>query len=190
MNKILQKLLFVIRFRFILKIKSILRRAYLSMFGMKIGRGTKIPSIQVTWPHQVCIGNNCQIENGVFFKYDGVWEAGPSICIGNNVFIGANCEFNISKKITIGNESMVASGCKFIDHNHSTSAKSKDKREKDEKEEIRLGNDVWLGFNVIVLMGVEIGDSAIIAAGSVVTKSVPANEIWAGVPAKRISIRA
>ena len=57
------------------------------------------------------------------------------------------------------------------------------------EEEIILGKDVWLGCNVVVLKGVVIGDGAIIGAGSVVTKSIGANEIWAGVPARKISER-
>lgn len=52
-----------------------------------------------------------------------------------------------------------------------------------------VGNDVWMGKNVIVLDGVSIGNGAIIAAGSVVTKDVPAYHIVAGVPAKVIKQR-
>lgn len=48
---------------------------------------------------------------------------------------------------------------------------------------VRIGNDVWTGHNVIVLGGVEIGDGAVIAAGSVVTKDVPPYAIVAGAPA-------
>ena len=49
---------------------------------------------------------------------------------------------------------------------------------------IKIGNDSWLGAGVIVLPGVTIGESSIIGAGSVVTKDVPSNSIYAGVPAK------
>lgn len=49
---------------------------------------------------------------------------------------------------------------------------------------VHIGRRVWLGANVTVLPGVSIGDGAIIAAGAVVTKDVPANTIAAGVPAK------
>lgn len=54
---------------------------------------------------------------------------------------------------------------------------------------ICIGNDVWIGASVIVLKGVSIADGAIVAAGSVVTKSIGTNEIWGGVPAKQISER-
>jgi acetyltransferase-like isoleucine patch superfamily enzyme len=51
-----------------------------------------------------------------------------------------------------------------------------------------IGKNVWIGANATVLPGVTIGDGAIIAAGAVVTKEVPANVIVGGVPAKIIKI--
>ena len=54
---------------------------------------------------------------------------------------------------------------------------------------IVLENNVWLGVNAVVLKGVTIGSGAIVGAGAVVTKSVPAGEIWAGIPARKIGER-
>jgi acetyltransferase-like isoleucine patch superfamily enzyme len=51
---------------------------------------------------------------------------------------------------------------------------------------VTVGNNVWVGANCTLLPGITIGDNSLIAAGSVVTKDVPANEIWGGVPARRI----
>ena len=50
----------------------------------------------------------------------------------------------------------------------------------------KIGNNVFIGINSIVLTGVTIGDNSIVGAGSVVTKDIPPNEIWAGNPAKKI----
>jgi len=52
-----------------------------------------------------------------------------------------------------------------------------------------IGNDVWVGYGVIIMSGVNIGDGAIIAAGSVVVKNVEPYTIYAGVPAKKIKNR-
>ena len=54
---------------------------------------------------------------------------------------------------------------------------------------IIIGDDVWLGVNVVILKGVNIGRGAIVAAGSVVTKSIAPYEIWGGMPAKKMSDR-
>ncbi len=188
-NRFFQKGFFVLRIKYLASVTSFFRKTYYSMLGMHIGKGTKIPKMDVTWPHQVYIGKNCQLERNIFFKYDGVWTKGKSILIEDNVFIGANCEFNSTAGISIGAYGLIASGCKFIDHNHGTSITPNGGRGNDVAKEIILANNVWLGVNVVVLMGVEIGEGAIVAAGAVVTKSIPPYEIWGGIPARKIGTR-
>jgi acetyltransferase-like isoleucine patch superfamily enzyme len=186
---IIQQGAFVMRFRWYESFKGIIRKVYFSFLGMKIGRGTILPLMYVSWPHQVSIGNYCSFEPSIFFKYDGIWRDGQSIRIKNNVFIGAGCEFNIRSGIDIGNDTLIASGCKFIDHDHGINTTTLIRTQEGPEKAILIGNDVWLGCNVIVLKGVEIGDGAIVAAGAVVTKSIPAMEIWGGIPAKKIGAR-
>jgi acetyltransferase-like isoleucine patch superfamily enzyme len=181
---------FVLRHRYFSKLPSIWRKLWVSFLGMHIGSGTALPKIFITWPHQVSIGNNCLIEHHTIFKFDGIWQKGPSICLLNNIFIGSGCEFNIRKGIVIGNNSNIASGCRFIDHDHGTESDQLIGGQAGDEQAIKLGNDVWLGCNVVVLKGVEIGDGAIVGAGAVVTKSISANEIWAGVPARKIGQRS
>ena len=57
-------------------------------------------------------------------------------------------------------------------------------------QKVKIGKDVWIGANAIVLKGITIGNGAILGAGSVVTKDIPPYEIWAGVPAKFIKERS
>ena len=59
----------------------------------------------------------------------------------------------------------------------------------DNKGDIVIGNDVWIGYKAIILAGVEIGDGAIIGTRALVTKDVPAYSIVGGVPAKIIRKR-
>jgi len=157
--------------------------------GMKVGKGTFLPRIYVSWPNQVVIGSNCRLEHDLHFKFDGIWRDGTAIVIGDNVFLGSGTEFNITQSIKIGDDSLIASGCRFIDHDHGIDPGELMRIQPANEKSINLGTDVWLGCNVVVLKGVEIGNGAIIAAGAVVTKSVPAYEIWGGVPAKKIGDR-
>lgn len=55
--------------------------------------------------------------------------------------------------------------------------------------DVHIGNDVWIGYNATIIGGVNIGDGAVIAAESLVTKDVPAYEIYGGAPAKKIGVR-
>jgi acetyltransferase-like isoleucine patch superfamily enzyme len=189
MGKKLQQAFFIIRLKYLPKFFSSLRKFRYSIQGMKVGDGTTLPALQVTWPHQVLIGNNCHLESNITYKYDGIWSKGPSIRIADNVFIGSGCEFNIRKEIEIGKDTLIASGCKFIDHDHGISTSALMRTQHGPEMAIKLGQDVWLGCNVIVLKGVEIADGAIVAAGAVVTKSILSREIWGGVPARKIGER-
>ncbi|AEG18353.1 CatB-related O-acetyltransferase [Methanobacterium paludis] len=104
--------------------------------------------------------------------------------------------------VKIGNFCSIAKNCVIIvDGNHRmnliTTYPLKEKFMKEECSKyplgkgkgIKIGNDVWIGLNVTILPGVEIGDGAIIGAGSMVTKNVGDYEIVAGNPTKHIKYR-
>ncbi len=190
MSALFFKIIFVLRFRFFKKTTSSFRRTFLRSMGVSIGKNTIIDGAHFTWYHKVKIGNGCTIEKNVFFKYDGPFTEGYAIVIDDKTFVGNGCEFNISEHITIGYHCAIASGCKFIDHNHGF-----DNREAYIGEQtptsaaISIADDVWLGVNVVVLKGVNIGKGAIVAAGSVVNKSIAPYEIWGGVPARKLAER-
>jgi acetyltransferase-like isoleucine patch superfamily enzyme len=156
---------------------------------MKVGRGTRLPRIFVTFPHQVEIGDNCRLEQHIYFHFDGPYRTGPRIVIGNNCFIGAACEFNISLGITVGDHSLIASGVKFIDHNHGMSLGIPMAQQKCVESAIEIGNDVWIGANSIILAGVKIGQGAVVAANAVVNKDVPPFTVVGGTPARMIRLR-
>lgn len=189
MEHIIQQAGFVIRKRYWIRFLSFFRKIALRILGMQIGKNTPVPALTVTWPHQVALGNNCILEEMISFKFDGIRKPGPSIHIADHVFIGAGCEFNIRKSVTIGSDSLIASGCRFIDHDHGIQAGSLMRKQHGVEKEIIIGSDVWIGCNVVVLKGVEIGNGAVVAAGAVVTRSILPNEIWGGVPAKKIGER-
>ena len=137
----------------------------------------------MNWPHQAGIGNDCDIEENISFIFVGPWEPGRSIVIGNSVFIGRYCEFNVCGRVEIGDDALVASGCKFIDHDHGILLDLPIKVQPNQTSPIRIEDGAWLGVNVSVLKGVTIG------AGAVVNKDVPSGEIWDRIPARKIERR-
>jgi acetyltransferase-like isoleucine patch superfamily enzyme len=187
--QILQRFFFYIRAKNASRMINILRKIYFKIQGMEIGKGSNLPQIDVSWPHQVSIGENCKLEKNIKFKFDGIWKKGPNILIEDFVFIGSNVEFNIRKSITIESNCLIASGVKFIDHDHGFSLDKLINKQEGDEIGIIVHEDVWIGANAIILKGVKVNIGAIVAAGAVVTKSIPAYEIWGGVPAKKISVR-
>ncbi len=103
--------------------------------------------------------------------------------IGDNVFFNHNCSITAMKDVSIGDNCMFGNNLVIVDHNHENILDHDDLYS---MQEIRIGNNVWVGANCTILKGVKIGDGAVIAAGAVVTKDIPENEVWGGVPAKNI----
>jgi len=106
--------------------------------------------------------------------------------VGDGVFIGRGCEFNARKTITIGNGVLIASGCTFIDHDHGRNTDTGQINEDCPGAPIDVADGAWVGANSTILKGVRIGRNSVVGAGSVVTKSIPDGEVWAGVPAARL----
>lgn len=110
--------------------------------------------------------------------------------IGNNNFFGKNVYLIAHGKIEIGSQCSIAADCKFITRNHIFKNKKIPIKEQSyEYKPIKIGDDCWFGYNVIVLPGVTLGKGCIVAAGSVVTKSFQDYSVIAGVPARLIKQR-
>lgn len=110
-------------------------------------------------------------------------DFGKNIHIGKDVFINACCHFQDHGGITLGDGCLVGHNVVFATLNHDIDPK---KRASMIPAPIIVGKNVWIGSNSTILQGVSIGDGAIVAAGAVVTKDVPANSIVGGIPAKLI----
>jgi len=114
----------------------------------------------------VVIGDDCAINSGT------VIYSGNGVRIGNAVLIAANC-------------TLAATNHAFADPDR----RIRDQGFQPSRGGIVIGDDVWLGANVVVLDGATIGDGAVIAAGSVVRGTVEPYGIYAGVPAIRCGSR-
>ena len=124
------------------------------------------------------IGSNSVLEASVTFNRP------KNIFIGNNCYIGKNCVFDAYTEIRVGQNCQIAQDCKFITGNHAKIKDRKPGKFDYDLAPIKIGKSVWIGFNVVVLPGVEIGDNCIIGAGAVVTKSLANIKIITGIPAQ------
>lgn len=171
-------------------IKLKLRLLVLRARGAQIGPGAEVGSVFLKRPFATTIGAACRIEDAVVFGHNGAWEGEAEIVIGDRTFVGHGTQLNIGGKLWIGSDCMIAAGCIVTDIEHEFSDTSIPMNKQPVKYiSVKLNDNVWLGSGCIILSGVEVGEGAIIAAGAVVTKSVPPNEVWGGVPAKRLKVR-
>lgn len=110
-------------------------------------------------------------------------DCGENIKIGKNVFINSCCRFQDQGGISIGNDVLIGHNTTIATLNHDMNP---NKRGNLTPSPVKIGNKVWIGADCTILPGVEIGDGAVIGAGSVVTKNIPSNTVAAGNPAKII----
>ena len=135
----------------------------------------------------ICNSQDFCIDDGSSYIYV---NKGAELTIGDNSGI-SNTALHCYNNITIGNFVNIGAGTIIFDTNfHSTEWKKREDRHEDSINAktlpIRIGDHVFIGARCIINKGVEIGNKSMIAAGSVVTKNVPAGEIWGGNPAKFI----
>ena len=110
-------------------------------------------------------------------------DCGKRTLFGKNVFLNCGCFFQDLGGIYIGDNVQVGPGVTITTVNHNLDPERRGERF---PEAVWICDNVWIGANATILPGVTIGENAVIGAGSVVTKDVPANTVVAGNPAKVI----
>jgi len=122
----------------------------------------------------------------------GLWVEPPFYCdygynihTGKNVFFNFNCVILDVMKVEIGNQVLIGPNVQIYTATHPLDVKTRNSWLEFAKP-VTIGNSVWIGGGAIIYPGVTIGDGAVIAAGSIVTKSVPPNVVVGGNPAKII----
>lgn len=125
------------------------------------------------------VGKNFWIEAPFYCDY------GTNIEVGDDVFFNFNCVILDVCKVTLGDRVFVAPNVQFYAATHPLNAVKRGELW-EYGQAITIGSDVWIGGSAVICPGVTIGDRAVIGAGSVVTKDVPADTVYAGNPAKFI----
>lgn len=138
-----------------------IRKWFYQLMGAKIGKNS-FPCRRV----EVLLPKGLQLADGVAVGWFVELDARGGITVDHDT--------NISSHVTL------ITGSHDIDDPNFTA----------DFKPIKIGHHCWIGTGATVLQGVTIGDGAIVAAGAVVTKDIPAYEVWGGVPAKFIRKRS
>lgn len=122
-------------------------------------------------------GDHCFFEAGVHIDY------GCHLFLGDRVYFNAHCVILDAAPITIGNDVLFGPAVQLYTVQHPIAAQER-LSGIEWAEPITIGNGAWLGGHSVILPGVTVGEGAVVAAGSVVTKDVPAGAVVKGNPAR------
>ena len=147
------------------KLFNIVKSNFLRLLSAKIGKHiTYYPGIKISPGTNLKLGDHVDLAWGVLITTAGGVEIGDRTLVGYNTMI-----FSANHVIPPGIDKIFYAG--------------------HEKKKVTIANDVWIGAGCIILPGVSIGEGAIVAAGSIVTKNVEPFSMVAGVPARLIKNR-
>ena len=113
-----------------------------------------------------------------------------TVSIGAKTVMGQECTISSYQHVSIGRECVIADRVMLIDFDHGMVEVDRPIRLQGiYKRDVRVGNNVWIGYGACILRGVTVGDNAVIGTNAVVTRDVPANAVVAGVPARILRMR-
>jgi acetyltransferase-like isoleucine patch superfamily enzyme len=141
-----------------------------------VGRGTVVGvRTQIINSANVRIGRDCLLQDDIYLR---VGTEGR-ITIGDRATLDSFCRLFGHGAIDIGEDTRIGPGCLITttDHDYGDNLTVRFKR-------VSIGRRVWIGANVTILPGVDIGDDAVVEAGSVVMKSLPPRCVALGIPAR------
>lgn len=171
--------------------------------GCSVGRGFVIDGKLWVWTQKrgrISIDENVRINSRFGSNLVGLTNPAVFQCMGNGeIFIGrsagmSSVVLSARERIWIGNHVKLGGNVRIFDHDfHALDPFARRNPAMDAAQvrarPVTIGDDVFVGANAIILKGVTIGERAIVRAGSVVACDVPADEIWGGNPAVRLSQR-
>jgi acetyltransferase-like isoleucine patch superfamily enzyme len=110
--------------------------------------------------------------------------------IGAKTVLGQECTISAFQHVSIGRECIVADRVMLIDFDHGVVEVERPVREQGiYKRDVRVGNNVWVGYGACFLRGVTVGDNSVVGTYAVVNRDVPDNAVVAGVPARVLRMR-
>jgi len=154
-----------------------------------VGRGLRMEFLPyLSGKGRIVLGDHVRLSGKPSISFSNRLRPDPELIIGDDTFIGHQCGFNVATSIRIGNHCLLATGVRIYDFDgHPYEADRRRANEPFPPENSRpvvIGDDVWIGSEVVILKGVTIGPRSIVAAASVVASDVPPDTIVGGNPAR------
>lgn len=124
--------------------------------------------------YKLMYGNKLKVGRRVRFRGKSRFSISgdAEIVLGDHVFINNGCSINSRRSIAIGNNTIIGEGVKIYDHNHRFNKNEAKGSQGFSVADVKIGNNCWIGSNVVILKGVQIGNNTVIGAGVVLDKSV------------------
>ena len=181
---------------YFVRLLSLLWTNYLSYKeGVEIGKKTivyhKSKIVNSCKLGGVKIGESCKIGTSSRGYHSGMpfYTTLLNDGVNSKISVGSNCRINgayihAQKEIEIGNNCVIAAGVSIMDSNGHEVISSDRTKGRDIPQTIKLGDNVWVGLNVIILKNTLIGDNCVVAAGSVVKGIFPENSLIMGNPVR------
>ena len=158
---------------------GMIKMAWTKLFHLKSFSG---PIISLVSPHtEITMDRGAELRIGKNFKMrDGAKirvRKGATCIIGNNSSVNSNNMIACHERVEIGDEVQLSPNVQIYDHDHDFRAEGGVKAGKFKTAPVKIGNNVWIGANTVILRGTEIGDNSVIGAGCVVKGIIPAESV-------------
>ena len=157
---------------------GMIKMAWTKLFHFKSFSG---PLISLVSPHTEITIDKGELRIGKKFKMrDGAKirvRKGAVCIIGNNSSINSNNMIACHERSEIGDDVQLSPNVQIYDHDHDFRAEGGVKAGKFKTAPVKIGNNVWIGANTVILRGTEIGENCVIGAGCVVKGIIPSNSI-------------
>lgn len=139
----------------------------------------------------VRLGRNVTIREFAWLQLTSKLDSpGDCIEIGDDTYIGPRSILGAAAPLRIGQRCQIGANVSFVAESHLFTADDEIFSQGVSRKGITVGDDCWIGNNAVILDGVEIGSGTVVGAATVVTKSLPAQVVAVGVPARVIRARS
>ena len=159
---------------------GMIKMAWTKLFHPKSFAGPLIslvsPYTEITIDHgaELRIGSNFKMRDGAKIRV----RKGAGCKLGKNVSVNSNNMIACHVCIEIGDDVQLSPNVQIYDHDHDFRAEGGVKSGKYKTAPVKIGNNVWIGANTVILKGTEIGDNCVIGAGSIVKGTIPAGAVF------------